>query len=247
MAHQGSHIPWPISGGRSPWLPGKKGQFFSLPALAQKYPAIGRLPVSIRIVLESVLRNCDGRKVTPEHVRQLAQLGTQAERKDEIPFVVSRVVLQDFTGVPLLADRLPCAVPPSAWAEPKKIEPLVPVDLVVDHSIMVDHYGKKNSLDLNMKLEFQRNRERYEFMKWGMQAFDTFGVVPRALASCTRSASNTWRAACTRPRMAPTTPTPWWHRQPHHHDQRHWRGGLGVGGIEAEAAMLEPAGVLPHA
>ncbi|MDP2771734.1 MAG: aconitate hydratase AcnA, partial [Giesbergeria sp.] len=158
---------------------GKVGQLYSLPALARKYPNIKRLPVSIRIVLESVLRNCDGRKVTAEHVQQLASWQPVAERKDEIPFVVSRVVLQDFTGVPLLADLAAMrSVAVRLGKNPKKIEPLVPVDLVVDHSIMVDHYGKKNSLDLNMKLEFQRNRERYEFMKWGMQAFDTFGVVP---------------------------------------------------------------------
>ncbi|MCO5111637.1 MAG: aconitate hydratase [Burkholderiaceae bacterium] len=158
---------------------GKAGQLYSLPALARKYPGIKRLPVSIRIVLESVLRNCDGRKVTAEHVQQLAQWQPVAERKDEIPFVVSRVVLQDFTGVPLLADLAAMRSTAARLGKnPKKIEPLVPVDLVVDHSIMVDHYGKKNSLDLNMKLEFQRNRERYEFMKWGMQAFDTFGVVP---------------------------------------------------------------------
>ena len=158
---------------------GKAGQFYSLPALARQFPEIKRLPVSIRIVLESVLRNCDGRKVTPEHVEQLARWAPQAERKDEIPFVVSRVVLQDFTGVPLLADLAAMRSTAARLGKnPKKIEPLVPVDLVVDHSIMIDHYGKKNSLDLNMKLEFQRNRERYEFMKWGMQAFDTFGVVP---------------------------------------------------------------------
>ncbi|WP_010461583.1 aconitate hydratase [Acidovorax radicis] len=158
---------------------GKEGQFYSLPALAKQFPQIRRLPVSIRIVLESVLRNCDGRKVTAEHVKELAHWAPNADRKDEIPFVVSRVVLQDFTGVPLLADLAAMrSVAVKLGKNPKKIEPLVPVDLVVDHSIMVDHYGKKNSLDLNMKLEFQRNRERYEFMKWGMQAFDTFGVVP---------------------------------------------------------------------
>ncbi|WP_026434601.1 aconitate hydratase [Acidovorax sp. JHL-9] len=158
---------------------GKSGQFYSLPALAKQFPQVSRLPVSIRIVLESVLRNCDGRKVTTEHVQQLARWAPQAARKDEIPFVVSRVVLQDFTGVPLLADLAAMrSVAAKLGKNPKKIEPLVPVDLVVDHSIMVDHYGKKNSLDLNMKLEFERNRERYEFMKWGMQAFDTFGVVP---------------------------------------------------------------------
>lgn len=158
---------------------GKAGQFYSLPELTKQYPAIARLPVSIRIVLESVLRNCDGKKVAPEHVAQLANWKPNAARTDEIPFVVSRVVLQDFTGVPLLADLAAMrSVAAKLGKDPSRIEPLVPVDLVVDHSIMVDHYGKKDSLDLNMRLEFQRNRERYEFMKWGMQAFDTFGVVP---------------------------------------------------------------------
>ena len=158
---------------------GKSGQFYSLPALARKYPNIKRLPVSIRIVLESVLRHCDGSRVTAEHVAQLANWQPKAARTDEIPFTVARVVLQDFTGVPLLADL--AAMRSTAvrlGKNAKKIEPLVPVDLVVDHSVMIDYYGRKNALDLNMKLEFLRNRERYEFMKWGMQAFDTFGVVP---------------------------------------------------------------------
>ncbi len=158
---------------------GKAGKFYSLPALAKQFPSVSRLPVSIRIVLESVLRNCDGKKVTAEHVEQLAKWKPKAERVDEIPFVVARVVLQDFTGVPLLADLAAMrSVAQKLGKDPKRIEPLVPVDLVVDHSVMVDYYGKKNSLDLNMKLEFQRNNERYQFMKWGMQAFDTFGVVP---------------------------------------------------------------------
>ncbi len=158
---------------------GKKGRLYSLPALARQFPSVNRLPVSLRIVLESVLRNCDGRKVTAEHVEQLARWQPNAARTDEIPFVVSRVVLQDFTGVPLLADLAAMrSAAQKLGKNPKKIEPLVPVDLVVDHSIMVDYYGTKKALDLNMKLEFQRNRERYEFMKWGMQAFDTFGVVP---------------------------------------------------------------------
>lgn len=158
---------------------GVTGRYFSLPALAGQYPNIKRLPVSMRIVLESVLRNCDGMKITDEHVQQVANWSPQADRTTEIPFVVARVVLQDFTGVPLLADL---AAMRSAAARLGRdvgaIEPLVPVDLVVDHSVMVDHYGGKDSLDLNMKLEFQRNRERYQFMKWGMQAFQTFGVVP---------------------------------------------------------------------
>ena len=158
---------------------GQAGKFYSLPALTREFPNVARLPVSLRIILESVLRNCDGKRITPEHVAQLANWQPNVTRTQEIPFVVSRVVLQDFTGVPLLADL--AAMRSTAVRlgyDPEKIEPLVPVDLVVDHSIMVDHYGKKNSIDLNMKLEFQRNRERYEFMKWGMQAFDTFRVVP---------------------------------------------------------------------
>jgi aconitate hydratase len=158
---------------------GKPGQFFSLPELAKAYPNVARMPVSLRIVLESVLRSCDGKKVTAEHVEQLANWKPTAARIDEIPFVVARVVLQDFTGVPLLADLAAMRnVAASMGKNPKAIEPLVPVDLVVDHSVMIDHYGSKKALDLNMKLEFERNRERYEFMKWGMQAFDTFGVVP---------------------------------------------------------------------
>jgi aconitate hydratase len=162
---------------------GKSGQLYSLPALAKTYPNVNRLPQSIRIVLESVLRNCDGRKVTPEHVAELANWKPNAERTNEIPFVVARVVLQDFTGVPLLADLGAMrSVAAAMGKDPKTIEPLVPVDLVVDHSIMIDHFGGnvggKSALDLNMKLEFQRNNERYQFMKWGMQAFDTFGVVP---------------------------------------------------------------------
>jgi aconitate hydratase len=158
---------------------GKSGRFYSLPALAQQFPNVKRLPVSLRIVLESVLRHCDGERVTAEHVSRLANWQPKASRSDEIPFTVARVVLQDFTGVPLLADLAAMrSVAQRLGQDPKKIEPLVPVDLVVDHSVMVDHYGSKNALDLNMKLEFQRNRERYEFMKWGMQAFDTFRVVP---------------------------------------------------------------------
>ena len=164
---------FPISGS-------KKGQFYSLPALEKKLSVnISRLPISIRIVLESVLRNCDGKKVTEEHVKQLANWGATAQRTDEIPFVVARVVLQDFTGVPLLADLAAMrGVASQMGKNPKNIEPLVPVDLVVDHSVQIDHYREKKALDLNMKLEFERNNERYQFMKWGMQAFDTFGVVP---------------------------------------------------------------------
>jgi len=158
----------------------KHGQYYSLPALGKALGIdVARLPVSIRIVLESVLRNCDGKKVTEEHVKQLANWKPNATRTDEIPFVLARIVLQDFTGVPLLCDLAAMrGVAQKMGKNPKTIEPLVPVDLVVDHSVQIDHYGTRTSLDQNMKLEFERNEERYQFMKWGMQAFDTFKVVP---------------------------------------------------------------------
>ncbi len=159
---------------------GRKGQFYSLPALETAgLGKISRLPVSVRIVLESVLRNCDGKKVAESHIRELAAWKPVAPRTDEIPFVVARVVLQDFTGVPLLADLAAMRnVAADMGKNAKVIEPLVPVDLVVDHSVMIDYYRRPDALDLNMKLEFSRNNERYQFMKWGMQAFDTFKVVP---------------------------------------------------------------------
>src|ERR1700733_6457522 len=159
---------------------GKQGTFYSLPALEKAgIGPISKLPVSIRIVLESVLRNCDGKKVTEEHVRELVNWKPNAERTEEIPFVVARIVLQDFTGVPLLVDLAAMRSSVARLGKnPKIIEPLVPVDLVVDHSVQVDFAGSADALQKNLEIEFQRNRERYQFLKWGMQAFDTFKVVP---------------------------------------------------------------------
>ncbi|MFO7579133.1 MAG: aconitate hydratase [Nitrosomonas halophila] len=159
---------------------GQTRQFYALPALeAAGLGAIARLPVSIRIVLESVLRNYDEKKITEAHVRQLAGWQPQAQRTHEIPFVVARIVLQDFTGVPLLVDLAAMrSAAQKLGKDPELIEPLVPVDLVVDHSVQVDYYGDRDALKRNMEIEFQRNKERYQFIKWGMQAFDTFGVVP---------------------------------------------------------------------
>ena len=158
---------------------GASHQFYSLPALESAGFKVSRLPVSIRLVLESLLRNCDGRRVTEGAIRDLAGWGAKSPRTEEIPFVVARIVLQDFTGVPLLVDL---AAMRSAVARmgknPKIIEPLVPVDLVVDHSVQVDFAGNAEALAKNLELEFSRNRERYQFLKWGMQAFDTFKVVP---------------------------------------------------------------------
>jgi aconitate hydratase len=159
---------------------GKQGTFYSLPALEkQGVGPISRLPISIRIVLEAVLRNCDGKKVNPEDVKTLANWNAKAPKQVEIPFVVARVVLQDFTGVPLLVDLAAMRSTVSRLGrDPKMIEPLVPVDLVVDHSVQVDFFGSAQALQMNLDLEFKRNRERYMLLKWGQQAFKTFGVVP---------------------------------------------------------------------
>src|SRR4030095_674287 len=159
---------------------GKKGKLYSLPELEkQGVGPISKLPVSIRIVLESVLRNFDGKKVKEDDVRALSNWKPNAERVAEIPFVVARIVLQDFTGVPLLVDLAAMrSTVARLGKDPKIIEPLVPVDLVVDHSVQVDFAGSPQAYQRNLAIEFDRNRERYQFLKWGMQAFDTFKVVP---------------------------------------------------------------------
>ena len=159
---------------------GSSGKFYSLPALEQAgIGKVSRLPVSIRIVLESLLRNLDGKKVTEADVKNLANWNAKAPGEYEIPFTVARIVLQDFTGVPLLVDLAAMrSKVKELGADPKMVEPLVPVDLVVDHSVQVDFAGTQNALNQNLALEFERNKERYQFLKWGEQAFNTFKVVP---------------------------------------------------------------------
>jgi aconitate hydratase len=216
---------------------GKEGSFYSLPALARQYPNIARLPVSMRIVLESVLRNCDGKRVLPEHVVEVAGWKPNAPRLDEVPFVVARVpLLADLAAMRNVADEM--------GRNAKTIEPLVPVDLVVDHSVMIDYFGTKQALDLNMKLEFTRNVERYQFMKWGMQAFDTFGVVPPGfgivhqvnLEYLARGVFKTEPAKGELPVYYPDSLV----GTDSHTTMINGIGvvGWGVGGIEAEAAML---------
>jgi len=159
---------------------GREGFLHSLPALEEQgIGKISRLPVSIRIVLESVLRNCDGKKVRRKDVETLANWNAKKPANEEIPFVVARIVLQDFTGVPLVVDlaAMRSAVK-RLGGDPKIIEPLVPVDLVVDHSVQVDFFGSAKALQLNLEMEFKRNRERYQFLKWGQQAFKTFQLIP---------------------------------------------------------------------
>ena len=159
---------------------GKTGQFYSLPHLETAgVGPVSKLPVSIRIVLESVLRNVDGKRVTQDNVRALANWQPTAERTEEIPFIVARIVLQDFTGVPLLVDLAAMrSTVARLGKDPGIIEPLVPVDLVVDHSVQVDYSEIPDALQKNMEIEFKRNRARYQFLKWGTQAFNGFSVVP---------------------------------------------------------------------
>ncbi len=159
---------------------GGSGTYYSLPQLEKAgVGPVSKLPVSIRIVLESVLRNADGKRVQEDDIRAIANWLPNAERKAEIPFVVARIVLQDFTGVPLLVDLAAMrSTVERLGKDASLIEPLVPVDLVIDHSVQVDYAGIANALDLNMAREFERNTARYQFLKWGTQAFNGFGVVP---------------------------------------------------------------------
>src|SRR5581483_32053 len=164
----------------------RTARFYSLPQLEKEgLGPVSTLPVSIRVLLESVLRNYDGRRITEADVRAVAGWQPEAERIKEIPFVVARILLQDFTGVPLLADL--AAMRSAAvrlGRDSKIIEPLVPVDLVIDHSVQVDYWSRPDALRLNMEMEFKRNHERYQFLKWGMQAYDGFNVVPSGIGIC---------------------------------------------------------------
>ncbi len=220
---------------------GRQGKFYSLPALETAgVGKISRLPVGIRIVLESVLRNFDGGvKVSEQAVRALAQWNAKKPAQEEIPFIVARVVLQDFTGVPLLVDLAAMrSTVAKLGKNPKMIEPLVPVDLVIDHSVQVDFFGTPNALQQNLEIEFKRNRERYQLLKWGQQAFSTFKVVPPGigivhqvnleyLAKVVLSADDVYY-----PDTLVGTDS--------HTTMINGLGvvGWGVGGIEAEAGML---------
>ncbi len=227
---------------------GQQGFFYSLPALEKAgVGATSTLPVSIRLVLESVLRNCDGQKVTEANVKALANWAPGAERTEEIPFVVARIVLQDFTGVPLLVDL---AAMRSAVArmgkDPKIIEPLVPVDLVVDHSVQVDFAGTPDAMQRNLDMEFRRNRERYQFLKWGMQAFETFKVVPPGIGIVHQvNLEYLAKGVLSNPSTIRSQPSTLFYPDTlvgtdSHTTMINGLGivGWGVGGIEAEAGML---------
>jgi aconitate hydratase len=219
---------------------GRQHRYFSLPALAaQGFDRISRLPVVIRILLESVLRNLDGSKVLDSHLSDLANWQPNAARQHEIPFIVARVLLQDFTGIPLLTDLAAMRSQASALgADPQAIEPLVPVHLVVDHSVQTEFSNVPNALRRNMEAEFTRNRERYELMKWGMQAFDTFKVVPPGIGICHQiNLEHLATGVVEKNGLAfPDTLV----GTDSHTTMINGIGvlGWGVGGIEAEAAML---------
>ncbi len=219
---------------------GKTGQFYSLPQLEKEgVGPISRLPVSIRIVLESVLRNFDGEKITEDDVRSVANWKPDGERTEEVPFVVARVLLQDFTGVPLLVDL---AAMRSAVVRlnknPGVIEPLVPVDLVIDHSVQVDFASTADAFTKNMEMEFRRNNSRYQFLKWGMQAFDGFGVIPPGIGIC-HQVNLEFLGKCVWEKHGLYYPDSLVGTDSHT-TMINGLGivGWGVGGIEAEAAML---------
>src|ERR1041385_1948149 len=220
--------------------PGRSAKFYSLPELEkQGIGPVSTLPVSIRILLESVLRNCDGRKVTESNVRALANWQANEQRTEEIPFVVARVLLQDFTGVPLLVDLAAMRSAVSRLRKnPEIIEPLAPADLVIDHSVQVDFSSTRDAFTKNMQMEFKRNNSRYQFLKWGTQAFNGFSVIPPGIGICHQVnleylAKNVWdRHDVYYPDTLVGTDS--------HTTMINGLGivGWGVGGIEAEAAML---------
>jgi aconitate hydratase len=223
---------------------GQKVTYYSLPALESAgVGPISKLPISIRIVLEAVLRNFDGKRVSERDVRTLANWNAKAPVSEEIPFIVARIVLQDFTGVPLLVDlaAMRHAVE-KLKKNPKLIEPLVPVDLVVDHSVQVDVAGTADALQRNLEFEFARNRERYEFLKWGQQAFETFGVVPPGIGIVHQvNLEYLAKGVLSRPVDGATLYYPdTLVGTDSHTTMINGLGivGWGVGGIEAEAGML---------
>ena len=223
---------------------GRQIHYYSLPNLEERgIGPISKLPVSIRILVESLLRNYDDHQVTEQDITDLANWNAANPKTVELPFKPARVIAQDFTGVPLVVDIAAMrAVVQELGGDPMMIEPLVPVDLVIDHSVQVDSYGSANSLQINTKREFERNKERYEFLKWGQQAFEKFKIVPPSvgivhqvnleyLAKCVMADETDGKTIAYFDTLVGTDS---------HTTMINGLGvvGWGVGGIEAEAAML---------
>ena len=214
-------------------------------------PGLQRLPFSIRVLLEAVLRNVDGELVSEDDVRRLAGWNARATLDVELPYMPARVILQDFTGVPAVVDLASMrAAFRRLGGDPRKINPLVPVDLVIDHSVQVDVFGAKDALARNAELEFERNRERYEFLRWGQKAFANFRVVPPATGIVHQvNLEFLAKGVLTRADDAGTVAFPdTLVGTDSHTTMINGLGvlGWGVGGIEAEACMLGCGAVLHH-
>jgi len=232
-------------------LNGKKYNYFDLKAIEDaNLGNVARLPFSIRVLLESVLRQYDGRVIKDEHIEGLAKWG-QTDKKEDVPFKPSRVILQDFTGVPAVVDLASLRkAMVDMGGDPSKINPEVPVDLVIDHSVQVDQYGTENALKANMELEFERNAERYQFLNWATKAFENYRAVPPAtgivhqvnleyLADVVHAYENGEGTYDTFPDTLVGTDS--------HTPMVNGLGvlGWGVGGIEAEAGMLGQPSYFP--
>ncbi|MFO8232145.1 MAG: aconitase family protein [Longimonas sp.] len=217
---------------------------YRLSALEDEGYELDHLPVSIRVLLEAMLRECDGTLITEDNVRRFAQYDPSAPAEEEIPFVPSRVLLQDFTGVPAVVDLAALrSAMDRLGGNPNEINPQVPVHLIIDHSVQVDHFGTAEAIKLNSEIEFKRNRERYEFLRWGSEAFENFSVVPPASGICHQvNLEYVARGVWTRPTNTgidlayPDSLV----GTDSHTTMINGLGvlGWGVGGIEAEAAML---------
>ncbi|MFG6115004.1 aconitate hydratase AcnA [Halobacillus sp. MO56] len=233
-------------------LNGKSYNYYQLKALEDAgLGKVSRLPFSIRILLESLLRQHDGRVIKDEHVESLAKWGTKDAKGEDVPFKPSRVILQDFTGVPAVVDLASLRkAMVDMGGSPEKINPEVPVDLVIDHSVQVDAYGTEKALQVNMELEFERNAERYEFLHWAQKAFDNYRAVPPAtgivhqvnleyLANVVHAVENENGETDTYPDTLVGTDS--------HTTMINGLGilGWGVGGIEAEAGMLGQPSYFP--
>ena len=218
-------------------------EYFSLPAAAQSLGDISRLPISLKIMLENVLRAEDGRAYTVEDAQAIADWLQERTSTNEVPFRPARILMQDFTGVPAIVDLAAMRDGiVGLGGKPEKVNPLVPVDLVIDHSVMVDFYARPDALQRNVEVEFERNGERYAFLRWGQEAFDNFRVVPPGTGICHQVnleylAQSVWTSEANGKTFAyPDT----LFGTDSHTTMINGLGvlGWGVGGIEAEAAML---------
>ena len=223
-------------------LGGESVEIFSLKALERAgFPQVGSLPFSLKILLENLLRHEDARFVTPEQIKGVAEWRPKSSVLQEISFAPARVLLQDFTGVPCVVDLAAMRDGIVRLAgNPDRVNPLQPVELVIDHSVQVDYFGRPDAFELNADLEFVRNRERYAFLRWGQEAFGNFRVVPPDTGIVHQINIDlarvifreVWTDACAPSRHCG------WHRLAHHHGERPGCAGVGRGRIEAEAAML---------